>query len=95
LSNTAPPQQQSAGEEEDNEAREVRPASAKNLKQFESTHDKVKYALNANCEFTFLKKNLIDRLNNNYVLVNHPFPTLEGELLIYQYPDPKNIDSSS
>ena len=30
----------------------------------------------------------------DYVLVNHPYPSLEGELLIYQYPEPKTLDST-
>lgn len=29
------------------------------------------------------------------MLVTHPFPTLEGELLIYQYPDPSSINDGS
>ena len=38
----------------------------------------------ANCHFTFLRKNVVSELQHDYVLVNHPFPTIQGEMLIYQ-----------
>lgn len=37
----------------------------------------------------------MERLHHDYVLVTHPFPTLEGELLIYQYPEPASLNNSS
>lgn len=77
-------------EENDAEAEEVRSRGAgdttsKNAdgKMKEGGHDKLKYNIPDTCIFNFLKQNLIERLNHNYVLVTHPFPTIEGELLIY------------
>jgi hypothetical protein len=42
-----------------------------------------------------MKENLIDSLGDNYILVNHPFPVIEGELLIYQYPEPDNLNDAN
>lgn len=36
------------------------------------------------CQFSFLRKNIVSELSNDYLMVNHPFPTIEGEMLIFQ-----------
>ena len=34
-----------------------------------------------------LTKNRVEKLSSNYVLVQHPFPQIEGEMMIYQIND--------
>lgn len=70
-------------EDEDNEAQEIGPGSSLNeSKLHEPSVDTIKL-LPDRCHYTLLKSNLVEKLSMDYVLVNHPFPTLEGELLIY------------
>ena len=37
------------------------------------------------CHIEFSKKTKIEKFNDKYLLVSHPTPQLEGEMLILQY----------
>jgi len=41
------------------------------------------YKLPENCQFEFLKNNIVENLDSDYLMVNHPYPIIEGEMLIY------------
>ena len=42
-----------------------------------------KYELPVECKVQMLKLNKIERLDEDYVLVAHPYPQLEGEMLLF------------
>ena len=46
--------------------------------------DDYKYELPDSCLITFIKKCKIEKLHKKYALVAHPYPILEGEMLIFQ-----------
>ena len=43
-----------------------------------------KYDIPNNCKLDFLKAARIQKLEENYILMAHPYPQLEGELLLFQ-----------
>ena len=45
--------------------------------------DAWKYELQDNCKLEILKLNRIEKLEEDYVLVAHPFPQMEGEMLLF------------
>jgi hypothetical protein len=47
--------------------------------------DSAKYDLPLNCKLQILQKSVIMKLDDNYMLVANPYPTLEGEMLLFQY----------
>lgn len=49
------------------------------------------YDLPNDCKLEIPVKALIDTLDENYVLVAHPFPQIEGEMLLFQ----RDIDDQS
>ena len=48
-----------------------------------------KYNIPETCHIALKKKLKIDKLDNKYVLLSHPFPLIEGELILLQ---PKKED---
>lgn len=50
----------------------------------ESSKDKAKYDIPNSCKLEMLKLNRIEKLDEDYVLVAHPYPQLEGEMLLFQ-----------
>jgi hypothetical protein len=42
------------------------------------------YDLPNNCKLEILKANLIEKFEEEYILVAHPFPQMEGEMLLFQ-----------
>lgn len=50
----------------------------------DSSKEKVKYDLPVSCKLEMLKLNRIEKLDEDYVLVAHPYPQLEGEMLLFQ-----------
>jgi len=49
----------------------------------ESAKDRVKYDIPNSCKLEMLKLNRIEKLDQDYVLVAHPYPQLEGEMLLF------------
>ena len=43
-----------------------------------------KYDIPNNCKLDFLKAARIQKLEENYILMAHPYPQMEGELLLFQ-----------
>jgi hypothetical protein len=95
--------------EEDDEARKT----TKSKKDYESINsdakrgsaasttgaaeNKAKYDLPNTCKLQMQKLNRIEKLDEDYVLVAHPFPQLEGEMLLFQNiveDDKENKDSN-
>lgn len=43
-----------------------------------------KYDIPNNCKLELLKAARIQKLEENYILMAHPYPQMEGELLLFQ-----------
>lgn len=43
-----------------------------------------KYEISKECKLQFLKANKIEEFDDDYVLAVHPYPQIEGELLLFQ-----------
>lgn len=76
-------------EEEDNESREVKSTSKLTTKstdqfRYDATHEKTKYELPQSCKFDILIKNKVEELDNGYILAHHPYPMVQGEMLLFQ-----------
>lgn len=55
------------------------------------TANQFKFELPESCFISMMKKVKIEKLNSKFYLVSHPFPQIEGEMLIFQ---PKKDDQS-
>ena len=49
----------------------------------ESESSDYKYELQEDCKLEILKLNKIEKLDDNYLLIAHPFPQIEGEMLLF------------
>lgn len=58
---------------------------------FEDKKNNYKYELPESCYINVMKSLKIDKLESKFYLVSHPYPQIEGELLIFQ---PKKDDQS-
>lgn len=80
-------------EEDEDESKDVlsRPKSSAFNSEGNSLHntqkDNLKFNIPWDCKLRFLKINQIETLSDNYMIVTHPFPQVEGEMLIYQKPE--------
>lgn len=52
-------------------------------KSKDSIKDELKYELPASCFITLMKSTKIEKLSKKYVLVAHPHPIFEGEMLLF------------
>jgi hypothetical protein len=43
----------------------------------------MKYDIPNNCKIELLKAGRIEKLDEDYALIAHPFPQIEGELLLF------------
>jgi len=74
-------------EEEDDEAEVVsRPRSTitADSQKYDPAAERKKYAISDDCKLEFLKLNKIEPMGDDYLLVSHPYPQIEGEMLIFQ-----------
>lgn len=53
-------------------------------KKMREARERLKYKIDDNCKLEMLKLNRIEKLDLDYVLVAHPYPQLEGEMLLFQ-----------
>ena len=54
-----------------------------------AVNSEFKYNVPNDAKLEFLRTNRISKLDDNYVLLAHPFPQIEGEMLLFQ----QNIES--
>jgi hypothetical protein len=45
--------------------------------------DDYKYEIPDSCYLSLMKGNKVAKLHKKYVLVSHPFPKIEGELIVF------------
>jgi len=45
--------------------------------------DDYKYEIPESCFLSIMKGNKISKLHKKYILISHPFPKIEGEMLIF------------
>ena len=62
-----------------------------NLYKYDEKKEAQKKVIGDDCKIQFLSLNMIEDLGEEYMLVHHPFPQIEGELLLYQ----KNLKDDS
>lgn len=43
-----------------------------------------KFELDSKCFVNIVKKNKVEKLENKFLLVTHPFPLIEGEMLVFK-----------
>jgi len=83
-----PPVTNTIEEEEDDEAQEVnsRPRSTVSdvSTRYNPVLDAKKYAIPDDCILEFLKLNKVEPLGDDFLLCKHPYPQIEGEMIIYQ-----------
>jgi len=60
--------------------------------QMAKTAQNFKFDLPPSCHMTLVKRLLIDKMPGKYFLASHPYPKIEGELMIIR---PKKEDQSS
>lgn len=46
--------------------------------------DDYKFEIPDTCFLIFMKGNQIEKLHKKYLLVSHPFPKIEGEMIVFQ-----------
>lgn len=50
----------------------------------DSESNEPKYAIPQSCKLEVLKVNKIEKLDDDYILIAHPFPQMEGEMILFQ-----------
>ncbi len=79
-------------EDEDTKSRKSGKADKETADQINKDLEKLKYEVPNNCKIKFSKKTKIEKLDGKFLLVAHPHPVLEGELLILK-PNKKDQES--
>ena len=57
--------------------------TAAEQKRRKDARERLKHSIPDSCKLEMLKLNRIEKLDMDYVLVAHPFPQLEGEMLLF------------
>jgi len=76
-------------DDEDTKSRKSGKADQETADQINRDLAKLKYEVPDKCKIKFAKKTRIEKLDGKFLLVAHPHPALEGELLILK---PKKKD---
>ena len=58
-------------------------ASKYNTMSMNKTAENFKYEIPETCKISMMKKVLIEKLPAKYFLASHPYPKIEGEMVIF------------